>query len=188
MASHVLKLNVAPCDILRGNSTSVYHHTTTAKTLIVNLHVQALKEALHTCLSHQGQGLVQALALALLQTCPRHLLRSLAAPLRALLEDSTMSDAVKSTFSQMVCSQQYIGNAIFICVVMLLDTSAWPKLHSEIVHRKTLAKPHTSGCPWGIMALIYSCFLRGRREEEGIYLWLVLHSSCSPCSEVHHFH
>lgn len=71
--------------------------------------VQALKESLHSCMSHQGQELVQALALALLQTCPRHLLRSLAAPLRALLEDSAMADAVKASFSQMVCSQQYIG-------------------------------------------------------------------------------
>lgn len=66
-------------------------------------------------MSHQGQELVQALALALLQTCPRHLLRSLAAPLRALLEDPAMSDAVKSSFSQMVCSQLYIGNAALLC-------------------------------------------------------------------------
>ena len=69
-------------------------------------------------MSHQGQELVQALALALLQTCPRHLLRSLAAPLRALLEDPAMSDAVKSSFSQMVCSQLYIGNAALLCVTL----------------------------------------------------------------------
>ena len=92
--------------------------------LIDDLHVQALKQALYTCMSHQGQELVQALALALLQTCPRHLLRSLAAPLRALLEDPTMSDAVKSTLSQMVCSQQYIGNAAFTCVRLICD-AAW---------------------------------------------------------------
>lgn len=73
--------------------------------------LQALKEALYSCMSHQGQELVQALALALVQTCPRHLLRSLASPLRTLLQDDAMSDAVKSSFSQMVCSQQYIGSA-----------------------------------------------------------------------------
>lgn len=71
--------------------------------------MQALQDALYSCMRHQGRELVQALALALLQTCPRHLLRSLAAPLRALLEDAAMADAVKTFFSQMVCSQQYIG-------------------------------------------------------------------------------
>ena len=96
--------------------------------MVVNLHVQALKEALYTCMIHQGQELVQALALALLQTCPRHLLRSLAAPLRALFEDPTMSDAVKSSFSQMVCSQQYIGNAAFACAKFTCDARS--KLNS----------------------------------------------------------
>lgn len=87
------------------------------------MHVQALQEALYSCMSHQGQELVQALALALLQTCPRHLLRSLAAPLRALFEDPSMSDAVKSSFSQMVCSQQYIGNTAFTCVRFTCDAT-----------------------------------------------------------------
>lgn len=61
-------------------------------------------------MTQQGQGLVQALALALVQTCPRHLLRSLASPLLALVKDPALSDGVKSLFSQIVSSQQYIGN------------------------------------------------------------------------------
>ena len=74
------------------------------------LHMQALRDALHSCMTQQGQGLVQALAVALVQTCPRHLVRALAAPLQALVKDPTLSNGVWTLFSQIVCSQLYIGN------------------------------------------------------------------------------
>lgn len=40
-----------------------------------------------------GQQLVQALIFAALDTCPRQLLRTLAAPLRALLDDKAYGNA-----------------------------------------------------------------------------------------------
>ena len=73
---------------------------------------QALQGSLHSCMSHQGQGLVQSLALALVQSCPRHLLRPLASPLQALMKDPALADGVKSLMSQMICSQQYAGDSI----------------------------------------------------------------------------
>lgn len=84
------------------------HWAAPSSGLLTKADKQAMQEALYSCLSHWGQELVQAMALALVQTCPRHLLRSLAPPLRALLGDPAMSDAVKSFLSQIVCSKQYI--------------------------------------------------------------------------------
>lgn len=71
--------------------------------------VQALQGTLHSCMSHQGQGLMQSLALALVQSCPRHLLRSLANPLQALMKDPALADGVKSLLSHIICSQQFAG-------------------------------------------------------------------------------
>lgn len=73
--------------------------------------MQALKGSLHSCMSHQGQGLVQAFALALVQSCPRHLLRPLANPLQAVLKDPALADGIKSLMTQMICSQQYAGKS-----------------------------------------------------------------------------
>ncbi|CAL8466105.1 g5641 [Coccomyxa elongata] len=56
---------------------------------------QALRGQLEQWLSGGGQALVQALLFAACDTCPRHLLRMVAAPLRALLEDATLSEAAQ---------------------------------------------------------------------------------------------
>lgn len=57
--------------------------------------VQALRGQLEQWLSGGGQALVQALLFAACDTCPRHLLRMVAAPLRALLEDATFAEAAR---------------------------------------------------------------------------------------------
>ncbi len=46
-------------------------------------------------MSRCGEALVQALLFAACDTCPRHLLRMVAAPIRALLEDSTFREAAQ---------------------------------------------------------------------------------------------
>ncbi|KAA6422701.1 MAG: hypothetical protein FRX49_07236 [Trebouxia sp. A1-2] len=68
---------------------------------------KALKGSLHNCMTQQGQGLVQAFVLALVQSCPRHLLRPLANPLHSLIKDPALTDGVKGLMSQVLCSQQY---------------------------------------------------------------------------------
>jgi len=71
--------------------------------------MQALRVSLHNCMTQQGQGLVQAFALALVQSCPRHLLRPLANPVQSLIKDPALTDGVKTLMSQVLCSQQYAG-------------------------------------------------------------------------------
>ncbi len=76
--------------------------------------MQALKGSLHNCMTQQGQGLVQAFALALVHSCPRHLLRPLANPLQSLIKDPALTDGVKTLMSQVLCSQQYAGKSAYI--------------------------------------------------------------------------
>ena len=75
--------------------------------------MQALRVSLHNCMAQQGQGLVQAFALALVQSCPRHLLRPLANPLQSLIKDPALTDGVKALMSQVLCSQQYAGKCAY---------------------------------------------------------------------------
>jgi hypothetical protein len=49
--------------------------------------VQILRAQLDEWVTSSGQQLVQALIFAALDSCPRQLLRTLAAPLRAILDD-----------------------------------------------------------------------------------------------------
>ncbi len=55
--------------------------------------MQILRAQLEAWLAGSGQQLVQALIYAALDTCPRQLLRALAAPLRALLDDRAYGTA-----------------------------------------------------------------------------------------------
>lgn len=83
--------------------------------------MQAMKHSLHSCMQQHGQGLVQAIALALVQSCPRSLLRALSAPLRAMLTDPVLGEGVKSVAQQIFCSQQYAGTAM-LCVCWCSST------------------------------------------------------------------
>ncbi|KAK9902253.1 hypothetical protein WJX75_009732 [Coccomyxa subellipsoidea] len=56
---------------------------------------QALRAQLEQWLSRCGEAVVQALLFAACDTCPRHLLRNVATPLRALLDDSTFREAAQ---------------------------------------------------------------------------------------------
>ena len=57
------------------------------------LSLQILRAQLDEWITSSGQQLVQALIFAALDTCPRQLLRTLAAPLRALLDDKLYGSA-----------------------------------------------------------------------------------------------
>ena len=61
--------------------------------------VQMLRAQLDEWMSRDGQRLVQGLVFAALDTCPRHLLRTLAAILRALLDDKAYSSAAHAWLS-----------------------------------------------------------------------------------------
>lgn len=71
--------------------------------------LQAMKHSLQSCMQQHGQGLIQAIALALVQSCPRNLLRALSVPLLALVTDPVLGESVKSALQQICCSQQYAG-------------------------------------------------------------------------------
>ena len=61
----------------------------------LHLCLQALRAQLEQWLSRCGEAVVQALLFAACDTCPRHLLRNVATPLRALLDDSTFREAAQ---------------------------------------------------------------------------------------------
>ena len=55
--------------------------------------LQIMRAQLDEWMTSSGQQLVQALTFAALDSCPRQLLRTLAAPLRALLDDKSYGSA-----------------------------------------------------------------------------------------------
>ena len=71
-----------------------------------------MKQSLQSCMQQHGQGLIQAMALALVQSCPRNLLRALSVPLLALVTDPVVGETAKSVLQQVCCSQQYAGRGM----------------------------------------------------------------------------
>ena len=71
--------------------------------------VQVMRDSWHSCMQQEGQGLVHAIALALVQSCPRSLLRALSVPLRALLTDPVLGNTAKTLAHQIMSSAQYSG-------------------------------------------------------------------------------
>ena len=61
--------------------------------------MQTLRAQLDEWMRSNGQRLVQGLIFAALDTCPRHLLRAVAAILRALLDDKIYSSAAHAWLS-----------------------------------------------------------------------------------------
>ncbi|DBA84873.1 TPA: hypothetical protein ACH3X1_005892 [Trebouxia sp. C0004] len=100
-------LQMREAEPLRKVIAFLSHWTAPTSSLISDADKQALKDSLHNHMTQQGQGLVQAFALALVQSCPRHLLRPLANPLQSLMKDPALTDGVKALMSQVICSQQY---------------------------------------------------------------------------------
>ena len=73
------------------------------------LGMQMLRAQLDGWMRSGGQRLVQGLIFAALDTCPRHLLRTLAAILRALLDDKVYSSAAHAWLSHALSMPEATG-------------------------------------------------------------------------------
>lgn len=104
--------------------------------------LQILRAQLDEWMTSSGQQLVQALTFAALDSCPRQLLRTLAAPLRALLDDKSYGSAALGWLTH---------------ALTLPDT---PGLHTPDVPLCSANLSFTSAMPlYGVLACVSAAYL-----------------------------
>ena len=86
---------------------------------------------------------MQAFVLALVQTCPRHLLRPLAVPLQALVKDPVLAESIKAVLTQTLCSEQCIGMQCLCCTSLFRCISIAQVYAFRLVSHACHCRAHT---------------------------------------------